>query len=318
MGALKPLRWKSWAAQGLAVLLILIGAPAQAQRVGLETHCDATSLFENGKVADINWQSTEGNTARLPVLSTCWLRLTRPLETAITGKLDNQILLFENSWGSNVALYAADGELLGSSTIQGARHRVVVERGWVVYQLSAASPRVLYAKVQAKHPFSSVRHRFEQRNGDRLVKFQQNNVRDVAIAWILLGAGLFASLFYVFQRNRQYALFSGFALAFALTMLSDRGELAPFGLTAGSPVLSLAYPASGLLLAWLAWSVGRFSLHAPWAARAVLGVVALYGSLVIWQIGMMAGIDGSVAAFEGYSEIVYNVAAFLQLLVFFF
>ena len=316
METLRRLIRRAFAALCIGVLLLLTSTASYSQRVALETQCDVDVLFSDGRLIGVNWHSAEGNIAHLPLHSTCWLRLTRPANSAIVGRPDNQFLLFENSWGSNFSLFSPDGQLLARSTIQGDRYRVLADKAWIYYPLGADAPQVLYAQIQTQHPFSSVRHRFDQRNGDKLVATQQRTLRDVAIAWVLFGAGLFAALFSVFQRNWQYAIFSAFALAFALTMLSDRGELAPFGLTAASSVLSLAYPLSGLLLAWLAWSVGKFSRYAPWAARAILAVILLYGSVALWQLGMMGGLNLRIAYFEPYADAVYNVAAFLQLLVF--
>jgi hypothetical protein len=89
----------------------------------------------------------------------------------------------------------------------------------------------------------------------------------------------------------------------------------PFGLTSSSDVLSLSYPLSGLVLAWLSLHVGRFAVHAPGVARAVQMVIALYAALAGWQVVAMLGVPLPTALFEAFADWVYNTTAVLQLFV---
>jgi diguanylate cyclase (GGDEF)-like protein len=170
--------------------------------------------------------------------------------------------------------------------------------------------------VQSLNQFATVRHRLYQGDGLSILRLQKRLLQDAAVGWLLFSAAVFSLLFFVFQRNRDFVLFSCFAFIFSLTLFSDRGELSPFGLTASSGVLSLAYPLSGFVLAVVALYVGRFAMLAPWVARAIYVVAALYGSLALWQFSMVLGIAGASALFEAFSDYVYNVAALLQVLLF--
>ena len=294
-----------------------VAAHAQVVKVGLDFLCDHNSIFVNGRVAThLDWKPAPSNIVKIPILQSCWLRLTRPTETQIKGDANDQFLVFENSWGSNFSLYSPTEEVLARLTVDGGRFRVMVDQIWVYTPLRADTPRVLYAKVDSLHKTSTVRHSVYQRDGAALLKIQKRQLEHGAAGWLLFGASVFSFLFFVIQRNWHYALFSGFALVFSLTLFSDLGELVPLGLTASSDFLSLSYPLSGLMLAWLALVVGRLAVQTPWAARAVGLVIFLYGSLAAAQLAIILGIALPTAWVEAYSDYVYNTAALLQLFVF--
>ena len=303
-------------ALGLALALPLV-AQAQSVKVGLDTLCDRDTVFVNGQVAEgISWAPTTENVARIPIGKTCWLRLTRPTVAQLKGDANDQFLVFENSWGSNFSLYGPAGELLASSTVAGGRFRVVADKRWTYWTLSVDTPLVLYAQVESLHKTSTVLHSFSQRDGTEIVNTQQRQLQHEAAGWLLFGAAVFSFLFFVIERNWHYSLFSGFALVFSLTLFSDRGELVPLGLTASSDVLSLSYPLSGLILAWLALVVGRFAVHTPMVARAIYLVIVLYGALAGAQLAIVLGVPLSTVWLEPFSDLVYNSAAVLQLFVF--
>ena len=200
--------------------------------------------------------------------------------------------------GVPTSLVFARGELLAESTVNGGRFRVLADRIWTYFPLAANTPQVLYAKVESLHKTSTVRHSVYQRDGTGIVKMQVRHLEHGAAGWLLFGAAVFSLLFFVIQRNWHYALFSGFAFVFSLTLFSDRGELVPLGLTASSDVLSLSYPLSGLMLAWLALVVGRFAVHTPWVARAILLVIVLYGTLAAAQLALILGVPLPTAGVE--------------------
>ena len=301
---------------GLMLALPLASA-AQSPKLGLEALCDHDTVFVHGQIdGGLAWLPTQANIARIPIRQTCWLRLTRLAAEQIQGDANDQFLVFENSWGSNFSLYDPTGKLLARSTVGGDRFRVVVDKRWVYFALTANTPNVLYARVESLHKSSTVRHSFQQIAGPAVYVVQQRQLEHSAAGWLLFGAAVFSFLFYIVQRNWLFALFSGFALVFALTLFSDRGELAPLGLAASSDLLSLCYPLSGVALAWLALEVGRFTLFAPWVARAVVAVIALYGALATAQFMLIVGIALPTAWVELFSDYVYNTAALLQLFVF--
>jgi diguanylate cyclase (GGDEF)-like protein len=286
---------------------------AVAQMAKLDTLCDRQELFVNQTVPDLPWQPTRENKVELPVRSTCWVRLTRPVDGDAAGA--NQFLRFDNSWGSNFSLYSATGELLAKSTVAGERYRTLADKIRVYFPLEPGSPSVLYARVDSVNNFFKVRHSFTQVDGNAVVARQRRDLQDVAAGWLLFSAAVFSALFYLFQHNRDYALFSLFAFVFSMTLFADRGELVPFGLTSSSDVLSLSYPLSGLVLAWLSLHVGRFAVHAPGVARAVQMVIALYAALAGWQVVAMLGVPLPTALFEAFADWVYNTTAVLQLFV---
>jgi diguanylate cyclase (GGDEF)-like protein len=298
----------------LALALVLAGN-AFSQSVRLETLCDRAELFVDSKVPDVGWQSTADNKLELPVRTSCWVRLTRPSPSKSADVAANQFLRFDNSWGSDFSLYNVSGELLARSTVAGERYRTLADKIRVYYPLAFDSPMVLYARVDSVNNFFKVRHTFTQVEGNAIVALQKRALQDVAAGWLLFSASVFSALFYLFQRNRDYALFSVFAFVFSLTLFADRGELVPFGLASSSDALSLSYPLSGLVLAWLALHVGRFALHAPWVARAIQLVIALYAALAGFQLAVMARVPLPTALFETFADLVYNIAAFLQLFV---
>jgi diguanylate cyclase (GGDEF)-like protein len=298
------------------LLVLLLANPAQAQLLGLESLCNRDELFVDGRLTEASWEPVNSSVVRVPIHKTCWLRATRPAAANVSGAMNNQFLRIENSWGSNFALYAPSGELLAKSTVSGERFRTIVDKGWIHVQLQADSPPVLYVRVESLNHFSTVRHRIEQLDGDAIVMKQKRQLQDAATGWLLFSAAVFSALFYVVQRNRDYALFSCFALVFSLTLFSDRGELASLGLTSSTDLLSLAYPLSGLVLAWLTLRVGRLALYTPWVARALMLVICLYGALAGWQILMMLGAALSADMFESFADYVYNAAALLQVFVF--
>ena len=302
---------------GLFLLPLPLAAQTQSVKVSVETLCDRDTIFVSGQVAaDLTWKPNAANVAKIPIRQTCWLHLTRPAASQLKGDANDQFLVFENSWGSNFSLYAPTGELLAESTVEGGRFRVMVDQIWVYVPLRADTPSELYAKVESLHKTSTVRHSIYQRDGTGLFKIQKRQLEHGAAGWLLFGAAVFSFMFFAVQRNWHYALFSGFALVFSLTLFSDRGALVPWGLTASSDFLSLCYPLSGLVLAWLALVVGRFSVHTPWVARAILLVMALYGTLAAAQLALIAGVPLPTAHVELFSEYVYNSAALLQLFVF--
>jgi diguanylate cyclase (GGDEF)-like protein len=303
------------------VLGLVFALPAVAQsqsvKVGSERLCGPESIFVNGQVnADLAWEAMPDQVARIPIRQTCWLRLTRPLLPQVKGNPNDQYLEFENSWGSNFSLYDPKGALLARSTVDGERFRLQVDKIRVYYTLTPDTPAVLYAKVESLHNTSTVRHTVRQQDSRAILLLQRRALQHGAAGWLLFGAAVFSFLFFVIQRNWHYALFSGFALVFSLTLFSDRGELAPLGLTASSDVLSLSYPLSGLMLAWLALVVGRFAVHTPWVARAVGLVIVLYGSLAVAQLAIIVGFAWPIRWIESFSDYVYNTAALLQLFVF--
>ena len=301
---------------GLAFVLPL-AAQAQSVKVGLETLCNRDTVFVDGKVAeDIPWEPTTANVAKIPIRKTCWLRLTRPTAAQVKGNANDQFLVFENSWGSNFSLYSPSGELIAKSTVEGGRFRVVVDQIWVFFLPTADMPGVLYAKVESLHNSSTVRHSVYQQDGRTILTLQKRQLQHGAAGWLLFGAAVFSFMFFAIQRNWHYALFSGFALVFSLTLFSDRGELVPLGLTASSNLLSLSYPLSGLVLAWLALVVGRFAVHTPWVARAIQLVIVLYGALAAAQLALILGLPLPTSWVESFSDYVYNTAALLQLFVF--
>ncbi len=307
-------------ALALGVLIVLpLTAHAQVTRLPLESVCDRDTVFANGRPIDVDWQPFLGNVAKIPIQKTCWLRITRPGPSADSGNANregaaDQFLVFENSWGSDFVLYGSGGERLAESSVAGKRYRVFVDRIWVYFPLAADSPGTLYAKVTSLHHTSEVRHSVYQVNSAQILRDQKKLFHGAA-GWLLFGAAAFSLLFFVVQRNKHYALFSGFALVFALTSFSDKGDLVVWGLTASSDFLSLSYPLSGLALAWLALEVGQFSRHTPWVARVIQLVIALYGSLALWQLSIVLGMPLPTAPLEPFSEFVYNTAAVLQLLV---
>ena len=309
-----------WGLLRLALGLLLalpVAAQLQPAKVGSERLCDPASIFVNGQVAPgLSWLPMQADVARIPIRQTCWLRLTRPTAAQIVGDANNQFLMIENSWGSNFSLYDPAGTLLARSTVDGERYRVIVDKRWINFFLASDTPGVLYAKVESVHKTSTVRHTVFQRDGPQILKIQQRQLEHGSAGWLLLGAAVFSFLFFVVQRNWHYALFSGFAFIFALTLFSDRGELVPFGLTASSDLLSLSYPLSGLMLAWLALVVGRFAVHTPWVARAVRLVIVLYGSLAAAQLVIIVGFAWPTRWIESWSDYVYNTTALLQLFVF--
>ena len=303
-------------ALGLALVWPL-AAQAQSAQVGLQILCDRDTVFVDGRVEEgISWAPTTANVARIPIGETCWLRLTRPAAAQVKGDADDQFLAFENSWGSDFSLYDSAGELLASSTVAGGRFRVVADKRWTYWAIPADTPLVLYAQVASLHKTSTVLHTIDQRDGIEIVRTQQRQLQHAAAGWLLFGAAVFSFLFFLIERNWHYALFSGFALVFALTLFSDRGELVPLGLAASSDVLSLSYPLSGLVLAWLALVVGRFAVHTPIVARAIYLVIVLYGALAGAQLAIVLGVPLPKVWLEPFSDLVYNSAAILQLFVF--
>ncbi len=302
----------------LGLLLVLPwAAQAQSVKVGVESLCDRDTVFVGGQVAaGLSWTPTTANVAKIPIRQTCWLRLTRPVHSQVTGDANDQFLVFENSWGSNFSLFSPTGELIARSTVDGGRFRVMVDQIWVYVPLSADTPSELYAQVESLHKTSTVRHSVYQRDGSGLFRMQKRQLEHGAAGWLLFSAAVFSFLFFAIQRNWHYALFSGFALVFSLTLFSDRGELVPWGLTASSDVMSLSYPLSGLVLAWMALVVGRFAVHTPWVARAIYLVIALYGALAAAQLALILGVPVPTDQVELFSEYVYNTAALLQLFVF--
>jgi diguanylate cyclase (GGDEF)-like protein len=308
---MKFLRW--WFCLVVALPLAL---QAQTPRLALQSYCSDHAIpVEKALAADAPWLAVPNNLLEMPIRQTCWLRISRLPETLAVGDTNNQFLAFENSWGSNYSLYAPSGELLARSTVSGERLRVLADKGWVYSPLTVTSPQVLYAQVESLNKAAHVRHSFFQRDGQAVLRLQKRLLLHMSAGWILLSAAIFSFLFFLFQRNRHYALFSGFALLFALTLFLDRGELAPFGLTASSDWLSLAYPLSGLLLAWLALAVGQFAVHTPFVAWAIRCVMALYAALAASQLAIALGLRLSGEAVEDFSELVYNTAALLQLCV---
>lgn len=294
----------------------MLAGNALAQPVRLDTLCDRAELFVDHTVPDARWEPTKENKVELPVRTSCWLRLTRPVSPEVVGAVSNQFLRFDNSWGSDFSLYTPSGELLARSTVSGERDRTLADKIRVYYPLAFDAPAVLYARVDSVNNFFKVRHSFTQVDGNAVGAQQRRELRDAAIGWLLFSAAIFSALFFLFQRNRDYALFSLFAFVFSLTLFADRGVLVPFGLTSSSDALSLSYPLSGLVLAWLALGVGRLSLHSRWATRAVQMVIVLYATLAGWQLGAMAGLPLNTALFESYADFVYNTAALLQLFIF--
>lgn len=132
---------------GLMLALPLASA-AQSPKLGLETLCDHDTVFVHGQIdGGLAWLPTKANIARIPIRQTCWLRLTRPAAEQIQGDANDQFLVFENSWGSNFSLYDPSGKLLAQSSIDGDRFRVVVDKRWIYFALTANTPNVLYARV---------------------------------------------------------------------------------------------------------------------------------------------------------------------------
>ncbi len=307
-----------WALALLAPLLITLASAtgAWAQIVKLDRFCGPGPLFASGQLLAVPWVAADGNIVKVPIHTPCWLRLTRPAATDISGAPDNQFLRIENSWGSDFSVYMPNGALYAKFTMAGERYRTLGEKIRIFVSLGTDTPEVLYAKVEPHNNFVEARHSVRQLDGNAVVTQQRAQVRPAATGWFLFGAGVFGLLFFIFQRSREYALFSLFAFTFALTMFADNGELNVFGVSASSDFLSLAYPLSGALLAWLALQVGRFSRFTPWVAYAIWVVVVLYASVAAWQVLMMAGLPLSTADFGRYADVVYNVSALLQVFVF--
>ncbi len=299
---------------GMLIALPLL-VHAQHARLHLESACDLGTVFANGHALAVDWQPVADNIAKIPIQKTCWLRITRPDPVNDNAVPANQFLVFENSWGSDFALYGPSEERLAESTVAGKRYRVIVDKIWAYIPLAADAPKVIYAKVSSLHHTSTVRHSIYQMDAAMVALTQKKGLNSIA-GWLMFSAAVFSLLFYGVQRNTQYLLFSGFAFVFALTSFSDRGDLVPLGLTASSDILSLSYPLSGVMLAWLALVVGQFSRHTPWVARAIQVVIALYGTLAVAQSAVIVGMPLPTAALEVFSDYVYNLAALLQLLVF--
>jgi hypothetical protein len=162
---------------------------AVAQMAKLDTLCDRQELFVNQTVPDLPWQPTRENKVELPVRSTCWVRLTRPVDGDAAGA--NQFLRFDNSWGSNFSLYSATGELLAKSTVAGERYRTLADKIRVYFPLEPGSPSVLYARVDSVNNFFKVRHSFTQVDGNAVVARQRRDLQDVAAGWAAVQRGRF-------------------------------------------------------------------------------------------------------------------------------
>lgn len=312
-------RWLKLATQTLvwAALWVLAATAAHAKpvRLAIDAVCQPEALANGNAIPSLGWEGIPTKILQVPTGQVCWVRLHRTAPATVSQRPDNQFLLVENSWGSDFNFFSADGQLLARSTVAGERYRLVVDKAQMYVPLPSDYAPLLYARVTSLQHFSTVRHNFDQGDWGDVVERQQRSVMVVASAWLLFSAAVFSLLLFLFHRHRQYVLFSAFALIYALTLFSDRGEFTAFGLTASSDLLSLSYPLSGMILGWVALDVGRFRLHAPWVARAVLLVMGLYGSLVVWQLSYMLGLAVPVRHFETYSEWVYDAAALLQLML---
>ncbi len=311
-------RWSHLALQFFGLVLgAALALPAQAKltKIRIDSLCERHPLVQIGAEPESRWTPVKDNHLELPVGGNCWVRLHRKSPEAVSPSPENQFLVVENSWGSDISFYSGDDALVARSTVAGERYRLIADKSYAYVPLPVDAPRFLYASVQSLQHFSTVRHRFYQGDWNDVVAQQRRNVGVVASAWLLLSAAVFSLLLFLFHRHRQYVLFSAFALVSALTLFSDRGEFTAFGLTASSDLLSLSYPLSGMILGWVALDVGRFREYAPWVSRAIGGVIGLYGSLVLWQLTYMLGVPVPLTHFEPYADWVYNMAALLQLML---
>ena len=305
-----------WLRMAVGVLIAFpVASHAQTPRLNLAAACGLDTVFAKGRALEVDWQPLAGNVARIPIQKTCWLRITRPATSADISVATNQFLVFENSWGSDFALYSPQGDRLAESTVAGKRYRAIADKIWTYVPLAADAPTVIYAQVTSLHRTSTVRHSVYQMDAAAVARNQKRGLNSIA-GWLMFSAAVFSLLFYGVQRNKQYLLFSGFAFVFALTSFSDRGDLTPMGLTASSDFLSLSYPLSGVMLAWLALVVGQFARYTPWVARAIQVVIALYGALAAAQLAVILGVPLPTDSLETFSDYVYNTAALLQLLMF--
>ncbi len=312
-------RWVSLAPRWRALCLLGVAlaghAHAKSVLLPLDVVCQSASAPAAEALPTQAWSPAPKNRLEVPIGQVCWVRMTRPPASAVSAQADNQVLMVENSWGSNFDFYTERGEPLARSTVAGLRYRIFADKALLYLPLGPDTPLQVYARVRSLQHFSTVRHKFYQSDWNDVVSQQQRSVLVLASAWLLLSAAVFSLALLLFQRHRHYAMFSAFSLVYAMTLFSDRGEFTSLGLTGSSDLLSLSYPLSGLILGWVALDVGRFRLHAPWVARAVTGMMALYGSLFLWQLGAMLGAPISVGSFERYSEWVYDTAALLQLML---
>ena len=184
---MSPLR--CWFQVGLALAVgAMIAWPrsahAQPARLPLQSVCDRDTVFADGRPMDLDWQPLPGNVAKVPIQTSCWIRITRPSPSTDAEVAANQFLVFENSWGSDWVLYGPSGQRVAESSVAGTRYRLIVDRIWVIFPLDLHAPEVLYAKVTSLHRTSTVRHSVYQMNADRVLQ-RQRSLFHGAAAWLL-------------------------------------------------------------------------------------------------------------------------------------
>jgi diguanylate cyclase (GGDEF)-like protein len=250
---------------GLACVATLAhGAP-----LPIETHCQAGATFERMRAAQ-PWNAyADGRVVVTPQAPVCWVRLPPDLGGA-------SHLAFAGSW-VNVALFSADGALLGQARRGGANSNSVSTSQTI---LVPTSPAPRYARVALVAgwgmPAETTLEAVDP--GAPFASAQRADAFNLVVVAILLSSAFFLLVFALVLRYLSYALLAGFLFLTGCARLLEHGQLFAFVPHApwSWPLWAATWPLVNAALALTCTYIGRYRLHAPAMHRAALGMALLF------------------------------------------
>ena len=297
----------------VGVLLLSLAAQAQPD-IAAAYLCDRVELFENGKVPVLSWQYTPDGEVVVPPKGICWMRFTRPVDTAAGG--NSEFLRFTQEQGQEISLYDAAGTLLGATAQDGKRFRAISSQTLALFPVDPGTPRLLFAKLRSTNALYKLRVSVDQSSLPGVVlEAQRRDAIAAGVTMFMLCAGLFAALFAFLQRDRAYALFSAYALLTGLQVFGNFGVSLPFAIDTANFAFLVAEPASAMMLALIVLHLGRFSVYCPWCHLALKLMLALSAVQVAWLTLIGVGWLSPTPWSDGFYFFQYTATNLLSLAI---
>ena len=277
--------------QCLVVLVLCFAMSIHAETdLPAEFICHRESIFVGGQLLpNLTWRQAPSGEVIVPQNSICWMRFSRNINVPESSN-DLVFLRITQEQGQEIFLYDETGKMLGSALQSGDNFRFISSQYQAAFPVDLKTPVTLYVKLRSINPLYKLHVSVDQSYGPRVISSgQQRDAISAAIIAFLFAVGLFSLYYAILNKDRAYALFSGYVLLTGIQIFGNYGVSLPFGINTANFASLLAEPASSILLVLFVLHVGNFTTHSRMCAYALKLIVCLAGFQILWLTLLVSG-----------------------------